>query len=100
MTSSLVCRKAAPPAHKPSATPLSPCKISRSEAEWKARPTDTDNDGPGAMVGALCYRCGSPLGHIVIADRMLLHCINGASLTFTSTCTWGQGAHAAIGIKD
>ena len=45
--------------------------------------SDMNNDGPGAMIEAHCRRCGSHLGHIVIADGMLLHCINGASLTFT-----------------
>lgn len=45
--------------------------------------SDMNNDGPGAMMEAHCRRCGSHLGHIVIADGMLLHCINGSSLNFT-----------------
>lgn len=47
--------------------------------------SDMSGDGPGAMLEVHCRRCGSHLGHIVIADDMLLHCINGASLTFTPT---------------
>lgn len=35
-----------------------------------------------AMIEVHCRRCGSHLGHIVIAKGKLLHCINGASLTF------------------
>ncbi|MGB5556784.1 MAG: peptide-methionine (R)-S-oxide reductase, partial [Paracoccaceae bacterium] len=31
-----------------------------------------NNDAPGAMIEAHCRRCGSHLGHIVIADGMLL----------------------------
>ena len=45
--------------------------------------SDMNNGGPGAMIEAHCRRCGSHLGHIVYVDDMLLHCINGASLTFT-----------------
>jgi len=32
-----------------------------------------------------CRRCGSHLGHIVQVEGQVLHCINGASLTFTPT---------------
>ena len=35
------------------------------------------------MIEAHCRRCGSHLGHILLVDAMILHCINGASLTFT-----------------
>lgn len=35
-----------------------------------------------AMIEAHCRRCGSHLGHIVIAEEKLVHCINGASLIF------------------
>lgn len=31
-----------------------------------------------------CRRCGSHLGHIVHAQGQLVHCINGASLTFAA----------------
>lgn len=32
-----------------------------------------------------CRRCGSHMGHILQVEGLLLHCINGASLTFTET---------------
>jgi peptide-methionine (R)-S-oxide reductase len=32
-----------------------------------------------------CRRCGSHMGHVVFADKRLLHCINGAALDFTPT---------------
>lgn len=32
-----------------------------------------------------CRRCGSHMGHIVLIENKLLHCINGASMTFTAT---------------
>ncbi len=31
-----------------------------------------------------CRRCGSHMGHIVWIEEKLLHCINGASMTFTA----------------
>jgi len=42
-----------------------------------------DDKGPGAMIEAHCRRCGSHLGHVVIVEGLLLHCINGTSLAFT-----------------
>lgn len=41
-----------------------------------------DEDGPGAMIEVHCRRCGSHLGHIVIAGGQLVHCINGTALNF------------------
>jgi peptide-methionine (R)-S-oxide reductase len=32
-----------------------------------------------------CRRCGSHMGHILLVEGNILHCINGASLKFTST---------------
>jgi len=34
------------------------------------------------MIEAHCRRCGSHLGHILTVDGVLVHCINGASLSF------------------
>ncbi|MEM0938064.1 MAG: peptide-methionine (R)-S-oxide reductase [Pseudomonadota bacterium] len=41
-----------------------------------------DPNGPGNMIEVHCRRCGSHLGHILIVDGKLVHCINGASLVF------------------
>ena len=38
---------------------------------------------PLLLMEVHCRRCASHLGHIVIAENKLLHCINGASLNFT-----------------
>ena len=35
------------------------------------------------LIEVHCRRCASHLGHLVIAQGKLLHCINGASLNFT-----------------
>lgn len=35
-----------------------------------------------AAIEVHCRRCGSHMGHILLVDGALLHCINGASLTF------------------
>lgn len=35
------------------------------------------------LIETHCRRCASHLGHIVIAQGKLLHCINGAALNFT-----------------
>lgn len=47
--------------------------------------SDMAPEGTVAMMEAHCRRCGSHLGHIVMAEGMLLHCINGASLNFAPT---------------
>lgn len=36
-----------------------------------------------AAIEAHCRRCGSHLGHVLYVEKQILHCINGASLTFT-----------------
>lgn len=41
-----------------------------------------DPNGPGNMVEVHCRRCGSHLGHILLVEGEVLHCINGRSLTF------------------
>jgi len=46
-----------------------------------------DSQGRFAMIEAHCRRCGSHLGHILLVDGDLLHCINGTSLNFTETTT-------------
>ena len=38
---------------------------------------------PLLLMEAHCRRCASHLGHLVIAEGKLLHCINGLSLNFT-----------------
>ena len=50
-----------------------------------------DGAGPGLGVDILsaievhCRRCGSHMGHILLVEGSILHCINGASLTFELT---------------
>lgn len=34
------------------------------------------------LIEAHCRRCGSHMGHVLVVDRQLVHCVNGASLTF------------------
>jgi len=41
-----------------------------------------DPNGPGNQIEAHCRRCGSHLGHILLVEGEVLHCINGRSLTF------------------
>ena len=42
-----------------------------------------DDLGRFSMIEAHCRRCGSHMGHILLVDNDLLHCINGTSLVFT-----------------
>lgn len=44
-----------------------------------------DPNGPGTMIEVHCRRCASHLGHILIVDGRLLHCINSTSVTFNPT---------------
>jgi peptide-methionine (R)-S-oxide reductase len=37
----------------------------------------------GITIEVHCRRCGSHMGHILLVEENLLHCINGASLAFT-----------------
>lgn len=39
-------------------------------------------DARGSLIEVHCRRCASHLGHILIVDGELVHCINGTSLTF------------------
>jgi len=39
-------------------------------------------DGVSALTEVHCRRCGSHLGHIVVVEGALVHCVNGTSLTF------------------
>ncbi len=39
-------------------------------------------DGPGAMMEVHCRRCASHLGHLVVAQGKLVHCINGSALNY------------------
>lgn len=56
--------------------------------------TSIDGDPPYGMGGedqvpaiieAHCRRCGSHLGHVLIAQGQLVHCINGAALDFRAS---------------
>ena len=44
---------------------------------------EVDNLGRFTMIEVHCRRCGSHMGHILLVDGELLHCINGTSLQFT-----------------
>lgn len=37
------------------------------------------------LIETHCRRCGSHLGHILLVEGKVLHCINGTSLTFVSS---------------
>lgn len=45
------------------------------------------SDGQNALTEVHCRRCASHLGHYLIVEGKMLHCINGASLTFTAAST-------------
>ena len=45
-------------------------------------PSGMGDDIVPAMIEVHCRRCASHLGHIVVAEGKLVHCINGAALTF------------------
>lgn len=51
--------------------------------DWPARAGD-DTAGLEALAATEvhCRRCGSHMGHMLIVDGPILHCINGASMTF------------------
>ncbi len=40
------------------------------------------SDGQDALTEVHCRRCGSHLGHFLVVEGKMTHCINGASLTF------------------
>ena len=83
------------------------CELHVFSANWKrqldkgwvfffhAEPNSvmTDIDGPTPEYGAMalgneavteihCRRCGSHLGHLLVVEKKMTHCINGAALTF------------------
>lgn len=39
-------------------------------------------ENENALIEAHCRRCGSHLGHVVMANLIVVHCINGAALNF------------------
>lgn len=41
-------------------------------------------DASEALIEAHCRRCGSHLGHILMVDNEIVHCINGTSLVFNA----------------
>jgi peptide-methionine (R)-S-oxide reductase len=52
--------------------------------EYGSGPVSDENSGGNFTIEVHCRRCGSHTGHILLVDgNLLLHCINGASLTFT-----------------
>ncbi|SLN56087.1 bifunctional methionine sulfoxide reductase B/A protein [Pseudoruegeria aquimaris] len=51
--------------------------------DWPEGSDMTPEQAALAAVEAHCRRCGGHLGHIVMIENQLLHCINGASLTLT-----------------
>lgn len=50
-------------------------------------PPWSDEESPksdfDAVIEVHCRRCGSHMGHILLIEGRVLHCINGASLTFS-----------------
>lgn len=53
--------------------------------EWPAQMSEAEEMGePRQVIEAHCRRCGSHLGHVLQVQGDILHCINGASLTFAA----------------
>lgn len=52
--------------------------------DWPEGSDMADEFAPLAAIEVHCRRCGSHMGHIVVAEEQLLHCINGASMTFAA----------------
>jgi peptide-methionine (R)-S-oxide reductase len=47
-----------------------------------------DDPGPfDIFIEVHCRRCASHMGHILLVDGKLLHCINGTSLNFVEATT-------------
>lgn len=69
--------------------------FSSSEPNAQLMSQDTSpamSDGPqreifDATIEVHCRRCGSHMGHILLVEDRVLHCINGASLSFTQVKT-------------
>lgn len=53
--------------------------------EWPALMSEAEEMGePRQVIEAHCRRCGSHLGHIIYVENDILHCINGAAMTFAA----------------
>ncbi|WP_224813707.1 peptide-methionine (R)-S-oxide reductase [Hasllibacter sp. MH4015] len=53
--------------------------------EWPAQMSEAEEMGePRQVTEVHCRRCGSHLGHLLQVQGDMLHCINGASLTFAA----------------
>lgn len=52
--------------------------------DWPEGSGMADEYASLAAVEVHCRRCGSHMGHIVMIDKTLLHCINGASMNFSA----------------
>ncbi|MEJ6390681.1 peptide-methionine (R)-S-oxide reductase [Gymnodinialimonas ulvae] len=52
--------------------------------EWPAQMSETEIEEVRQVTEVHCRRCGSHLGHYLIVQGEMLHCINGASLTFAA----------------
>ncbi len=50
--------------------------------EWPAQMSETEIEEVRQVTEVHCRRCGSHLGHYLQVQGDMLHCINGASLTF------------------
>lgn len=52
--------------------------------EWPAQMSDAEEMGePRQVTEVHCRRCGSHFGHLLQVQGDMLHCINGAALTFS-----------------
>ncbi|MEM8851648.1 MAG: peptide-methionine (R)-S-oxide reductase, partial [Pseudomonadota bacterium] len=58
--------------------PVVPDAVPAGLSEEEVRAID-----PLLLIEVHCRRCGSHLGHLLIVERKLLHCINGTALNFT-----------------
>lgn len=52
--------------------------------EWPAQMSETEIEEVRQVTEVHCRRCGSHLGHYLIVQGEMLHCINGASLSFAA----------------
>ena len=52
--------------------------------EWPAQMSESEEMGePRQVTEVHCRRCGSHMGHLLQVQGDMLHCINGAALSFT-----------------
>lgn len=53
--------------------------------EWPALMSESEEMGePRQVTEVHCRRCGSHLGHLILVQGDVLHCINGSALAFTA----------------